>query len=515
MESPVMLDYVSSRIETNKLDFNELESRESTLASIMREQVKAVLNREAMRNFEQSYKFWRKNPEFGVCVMVSTHVGINFICDTWRGLYEDLHSGPYGPSLERMIDIVMVEGHDARIQFAGLNAKYLMCRYICMQHDREAALESWMKYSRLTRDANATARNGFYLRLTLEKEQARSDLAKLALSMSNKWTQMLNDSNQKFKELVEKVALASEHFSFGNSSVANLHRQVRQQLGKVHSESSKLEMSQIRMNSLLNESEYKPADFLDMKRPLAKLPPLQLTSLGMELNESGELVPVVQPEPAAKADTPPDLNAVTPPTESSLKVAASVSPVIENPVQMTVVSAEEKPRQDTTEKAIEEELKKYREELKQILKQQQGSKQSKREAPQFFQDLQKASDEKWDRREAARIKREQEQSEKQSAYRPPDLRKPAPEAVSRSTTTPAQSVSIAKVQANAIDENVRRPEKGHVGPPGHHTAAPVAAFETKSQAQATKVETADHRPGAVPAQSRQVTESTKPAPPFQ
>lgn len=82
MDSPVMLDYVASCIETNKLDFNELESRENSLASIMRDQVKAVLNREAMRNFEESYKSWRKNPEFGICVLVSTHVGINFICET-------------------------------------------------------------------------------------------------------------------------------------------------------------------------------------------------------------------------------------------------------------------------------------------------------------------------------------------------------------------------------------------------------------------------------------------------
>lgn len=510
MESPIMLDYVASRIETNKLDFNELESRENTLASIMREQVKSVLNREAMRNFEQSYKFWRKNPEFGVCVMVSTHVGINFICDTWRGLYQDVVSSAYGPSLERMIDIVMVEGHDARIQFATDNAKYLMSRYICIQPDPEAALESWMKYSKLTRDTNSTMRYRFYLNLPLDKDQARKELANLAFHMSNKWTEILNESNRKFKELVEKVALASEHFSFGNSSVASLHRQVRQQLGKVHSESSKLEMNQIRMNSLLNESEYKPTDFLDMKRPLAKLPPIRLTSLGMDLDETV----ATPPEPPAKAETPPDSKAVKPQAEPSLKAAATVGPVIAGPVEKPSAKAEDTLEGDT-KKLYQDLMKQYLEATDQRLNQQQ-SKNSKREAPQFYQDLQKASNEKWERRAAARLKREHEQMEKSAASLIADIRKltPGPGPGSTSPTTPAQNITIGKVVPNATDENVRRLEKGHVGPPGHHTSAPVAGAETKTPASAAKVETVVHRQGPGSNDTRQVTEPTKTTPPF-
>lgn len=407
-----------------------------------------------------------------------------------------------------MIDVVMVEGYDARIQFANDKAKYLMCRYICLQPDPEAALQSWTKYSRILNDRNATVRNNFYLNVPIEKDQARKDLVALAFVMSNKWTEILNESNRRFKELVEKVASASEHFSFGNSSIASLHRQIRQQLGKVHSESTKLEMSQIRLHSLLNESESRPTDFLDMKRPLAKLPPAFVVKPESATAENSASS---APNPVASTDELPDMKTVQPPANFSFKTAASFSPVEEKPAEKPAEQANGDENEDF-QKTLIEYVKKRRDEAEQLKKEHQQAKESRqRQAPQFYQDLQKASNERWEKREAARMKREQEQLSRQIDSMCAVIGNATPGTVSSSVTTPAENISIGRVQPHAIDENVRRVEKGHVSPPGHHAATTRATTEAKNPATPAKSEPVLQGPTQVV--TRQVTDSSKPPPP--
>lgn len=514
-----MQNYIATRLESSATEFKELQSREQALSAIMRDQVTLILNREAMKSFEESHKSWRKNPQFGLCLLIGTHFGTNFIFNTWYGLYEDLMTST-GPSLERMIDIVMIEGHDPRFQYINLNARWLMTRYICMQKDRRAAVESWMQYSRMLCDSNSLRRFDYYLNAPVTEIEARKELGELLRIQTEKWQKINNLKLEKFRLLADQIASASEHFSFGRSSVSSLHRQIRQRLSKVQAESSRLEMSQIRTHSHEDQSNYTPTDFLDLRMPLAKTLP---TIVNQPEPANSQVINSEKPIPdsaAPRPETPgPEAaSAFSSRSEQSADTSAALATPEIIVAEKTIVEIPVVALQTPSEFVDKLPPPTSSNKPGQVPVTSVSANDPRGPVPEFIEEMKRISMAKWERRR-------QQEREKQERENQVLIKKAASilgesgstdhAPTNRENTTWAQQISIGKRPVgkgavNASSENVRRPEKGHVGPTGHHSAVKSAPSEAKTPSSASKAESVSQ--SQTSGVNRQVTDTNRPPP---